>query len=464
MGLPKPLGKQREVLYMPAIGHSVVLGTAGSGKTTLGIYRAAYLSSPDMPHSGPTLFLTFNQALVTYLKHITPAKFKNLVVESYHKFARGYLNSRGKMAPNAICEPEVKRALIATAVTEVSKIYPKNAFFDRPTDFFVDEIQWIHCYGISSKEEYVKIERVGRIGSNLARKLRGMMYDILERYRFLRDQSNKLYDWDDIATSVKREFLADTGARCYRHIVIDEGQDFSPEMIRSLAAAIPENGSLTFFGDVAQQIYGPRTTWRDAGLTVPKIWEFEENYRNTKQIAGLSNAISKMPYFDGISDKVTPKFPRADGPLPTLAKCADRDQQLKIALRLARAESKTRSVAILFKNRAQERLLHPHLPTSAVKLHRNMRTWREGAGISYGTYHSSKGLEFEVVILPFLDADNIPDSGHIASYGEEDALTHDGALLYVAVTRARTELLLLHSNTVTPLLPVDETLYQKVSL
>ena len=34
--LPRPVGRQREVLYLPANGHTVVLGTAGSGKTALG--------------------------------------------------------------------------------------------------------------------------------------------------------------------------------------------------------------------------------------------------------------------------------------------------------------------------------------------------------------------------------------------------------------------------------------------
>ncbi len=56
--LPKPLRKQREVFYLPVTGHSAVLGTAGSGKTTLALYRAAYLSAADMPHSGRTLLLT----------------------------------------------------------------------------------------------------------------------------------------------------------------------------------------------------------------------------------------------------------------------------------------------------------------------------------------------------------------------------------------------------------------------
>ena len=56
--LPKPLRKQREVLYLPVTGHSAVLGTAGSGKATLALYRAAYLSAADMPHSGRTLLFT----------------------------------------------------------------------------------------------------------------------------------------------------------------------------------------------------------------------------------------------------------------------------------------------------------------------------------------------------------------------------------------------------------------------
>ena len=80
--LPKPIKKQREVLYMPATGHSAVLGTAGSGKTTLALYRAAYLSEPSMPHAGRTLLLTFNKALVTYLKYLKSAELRNVQIET----------------------------------------------------------------------------------------------------------------------------------------------------------------------------------------------------------------------------------------------------------------------------------------------------------------------------------------------------------------------------------------------
>src|SRR5207245_3695335 len=88
----------------------------------------------------------------------------------------------------------------------------------------------------------------------------------------------------------------------WRRYCIDEGQDFTPAMLRSLALAIPSDGSLTFFGDMAQQIYGNRISWRMAGLHPAKPWEFRENYRNTRQIAALCLALTKTAAFKGTVD------------------------------------------------------------------------------------------------------------------------------------------------------------------
>lgn len=461
--LPKPIRKQREVLYLPVTGHSAILGTAGSGKTTLALYRAAFLSSPEMSHSGRTLLLTFNQALVTYLKYLKPPEFRNVRVENYHKFARGYLNNRGRIGFDTICGPTQKKSLIETSIKTVAAEYEKNTFFGRPIEFFIDEIKWILSNGISSVDEYTKTVRTGRTDTNLARSLRPAMFEILTEYIKLRGLAGKEYDWDDIASAVRRELCSDDTPRLYRHILIDEGQDFSPEMLRSLALAIPEDGSLTFFGDVAQQIYGQRTSWRYAGLRVPHVWEFKENYRNTRQIAKLGLAISQMSYFSDIADMVEPKSPKADGALPTIVTCKSQEHQIQIALKVVKEASKTISVALLFKNYDQECLIISHLPKTAVHLHRDMAQWLEGPSIYYGTYHAAKGLEFDLVILPFLDADNLPDQSNILAYGVDDAQTHDGRLLYVAVTRAKTNLLLIHSSKLTSLLPVDLTLYQEVT-
>jgi hypothetical protein len=53
--LPEAKGKQREVLALPGLGHHVVLGTAGSGKTVMAIHRSARLSNPVSSTAGKVL-------------------------------------------------------------------------------------------------------------------------------------------------------------------------------------------------------------------------------------------------------------------------------------------------------------------------------------------------------------------------------------------------------------------------
>ena len=200
------------------------------------------------------------------------------------------------------------------------------------------------------------------------------------------------------------------------------------------------------------------------GLNVTKVWEFKENYRNTRQIARLGLAISQMPYFKGFSDIVEPVSPTADGPLPTLVECPSITKEIELVIAQADQGSKTLSVAIFLRNREDETLISPYLPSSSVRLHRDMTTWQAGPGIWYGTYHAAKGLEFDMVVLPFCSSERLPDPNDVAALGEEDAVIRDGRLLYVGVTRAKTRLIMTYSGEVTRLLPREQGLYARVKL
>lgn len=61
------------------------------------------------------------------------------------------------------------------------------------------------------------------------------VFVVYRGYLQLRKHRDYLYDWDDLAVSVAEALRADDRPRLYRHVVIDEGQDFSPTMLRSLA-------------------------------------------------------------------------------------------------------------------------------------------------------------------------------------------------------------------------------------
>ena len=458
--LPTPVGRQQEVLYLPAKGHTVVLGTAGSGKTTLAILRSIYLADPSTDHSGRTLLVTFNRCLVTYMAHLAGAIKGPVVVENYHRFARGYLNFRNKLPDHSICGSDDRLRFIRRAIKKARNAGNRNSILKRHPKFFDDEFQWIQGHGIANEQDYVAAERVGRATARVVRADRPILFDVYARYLKQRKKGGKTYDWSDLASAVLCELETDTGERRYRHVVIDEGQDFSPEMLRSLAAAIPEDGTLTFFGDIAQQIYGHRMSWRSAGLAPPEVWNFEENYRNTHQIARLALALARMPSFPGDPDLVEPKSPTADGPLPAIVRLESKSEESEFVMSRAIKSARTETVAILFRARDQEKEIPPEIRRRATRLHRKLHYWPSGPGLFYGTYHAAKGLEFDRVFLPFLSEEQWPHPLDIEQLGRQEAVARDSRLLYVGITRARANLIMTCSKRLTSLLPQDQSLYQ----
>lgn len=462
--LPTPVGRQKEVLALPAHGHTVVLGTAGSGKTTLAVHRALYLAHPDTDHSGRTLLVTFNRTLVEYLSSLFSSVPGNVDVRTYHRFARGYLDSRGRMSPNVICGPEDLKELCCQAIEEARSEGESHAMLQRPIAFLTEEFRWLAQHGITTAKQYMRAERIGRAGTRIVRKDRPVVFDLYQRYKLLRQERGKLYDWDDLSHTVLSEFETDEEPRFFKHVVIDEGQDFSPMMLKSLAVAIPDDGSLTFFGDMAQQIYGNRMSWRNAGIDSRRVWEFEENYRNTKQIARLALAIADLPSFNADPDLVEPKSPISDGPPPALVSFSSDSDELEFVVELARRLGQTGSVAILFRDRGgDEKIVAKALGEGGTRLHRDLPKWPSGPRIFYGTYHSAKGLEFDSVLLPRLSSANLPHPSDVETFGVEDASTRDQHLIYVAVTRARSNLMLSYVDEPTPLLPTSGDLYKRVS-
>ena len=455
MALPTPVGRQRQVVYLTDHGHLVVLGTAGTGKTVMAIHRAAHLSSPACKNFGPTLLLTYTNSLVTYLHHLSEGHRAYLTVETYGKFGRGYLASQGLMGRNQIADPDARRHYVELAVKSVAGAYTGRgtSFFDRPTDFFLDELEWIEGNGLSTLAQYQAADRVGRMAP-LQAAARQAVWQIREIYVASRVAVGRPYDWPSIPSAVRAALAADRSAPRYKHIIVDEAQDMSPEAIRSLAEAIPADGSLTLFADYAQQIYGQRVSWRSCGLKVTKQEIFEENYRNSPEIARLAIAMADMPHFkDSPADLVEPKQPqRASGAKPTLVRCDSPATEAARVAQFAADLGRSARVAVLARTRAESRAAVSGI-ANVRTLHDQMRSWDVTNGVYNGTYHSAKGLEFDVVFLPFCGADRTPAPDTVAAFGEEEAASRESRLLYVGVTRAKSELVLTYSGDLTPLLP-----------
>lgn len=457
--LPMPKGHQRDVVYLSPRGHHVVLGTAGTGKTVMAIHRAAHLADPRTRNFGATLLLTFNNSLVSYLKHLASG-LNGVVVETYHRFARGYLAGMGRMGSNQIADHDPRRNLIERALRTTAESYQPHDFFNRRPQFFEDELEWIDGNGLASLDEYLEVKRVGRMAP-LQPALRKVVWEIRGQYLQSRSEAGYRYDWAGLPTAVRAALRTDGESRRYRHIVVDEAQDLSPEAIRSLAEAIPPDGSLTLFADYAQQIYGQRVSWRSCGLNVSKVEEFLDNYRNSPEIARLAIAMAALPHFADSADLVEPRAPqRAAGAKPTLVRYDSLDTEELGVAKIVATIGKTARVGVLARTRDEARRA-VHGVSGVRILHDKWRKWEIGLGVYAGTYHSAKGLEFDVVVLPFCGADRSPYPETVSAFGPEEAASRESRLLYVGVTRARDELVITHTGDLTHLLPpASSGLYQ----
>ena len=453
MDRPGLQGRQKEVAYLRPSGHLVVLGTAGTGKTVMAVERALHLGDPRSENHGPVLLLTHTNSLVGYLHHLAGQAVDNVTIHNFSTFARGYLNSRHLMGYDAIADADPRARLVAQALAAVAARHqPPRRFFNRPRDFFLDELAWIEGNGLHTLEVYLAAERLGRMAA-LQDGSRVAVWDIRTEYQGRLAAEGKAYDWTTLPGAARAALLADDRPRRYRHIVVDEAQDLVPEAIRALAEAVQPGGSLTLFGDYAQQIYGQRMSWKSCNLNVGKVEYFLDNYRNSPQIARLAIAMAAMPHFADVTDLVEPKEPqRAAGTLPTLVCCASAAAEAELIAAIAADYGRTARVGVLARTRQGAQWATTGVPGVRL-LHENDPQWETANGVYAGTYHAAKGLEFDVVLLPFCGADRMPFPDTVDAFGEQEAASRESRLLYVAVTRARDELVISYTGELTSLLP-----------
>ena len=463
--LPAPLGRQREVMYLPDKGFSVVTGCAGAGKTLMALYRACYLSTPKLPNSGSCLFLTYNKALAKLVaRKLRQMGIETVSAMTYHSFLYNILIPyKVEEDPNQnleICDRFRRSNIIYKAMDTVKSRHESSPLFRRESDFFIDEIDWILRMGISSLKEYEDTERIGRGSTRLKSEQRPLMYEVYEEY-LARLNSAYAYDFENMPFEFAKSGLCASAVSQYRHIVIDEGQDFPLVLIRAFAENLPKNGSLTFFLDNTQQIYGPRISWTSAGFTNCKQWELHNNYRNTIEIYNLSKAIAdSIESYGDNTDVCTVVPPKVHGQRPVLHRVKSDDERDELICELVESTEHNHTYGILVPKNNDVNYILKFVPNS-----RNLKQNLEhGGSISSGIYvstiQSAKGLEFDTVILPYLDKWLFTSPEDI----EEDEfkknkLIKDLKTLYVGVTRARSHLHLIYSDKMTKLMPEDLDYY-----
>src|SRR5690606_22895385 len=116
--------RQFDLITRPDSGPVVIQGGAGSGKTTIGLHRLAYLAYQDRRRFRPDkmLVVVFNQALARYISQVLPALDVNGVpVRTYEAWAselrKGLVPSLPKKynpdTPSAVTRLKKNAAMVA---------------------------------------------------------------------------------------------------------------------------------------------------------------------------------------------------------------------------------------------------------------------------------------------------------------------------------------------------------------
>ncbi|GGA48120.1 DEAD/DEAH box helicase [Dyella nitratireducens] len=240
----------------------------------------------------------------------------------------------------------------------------------------------------------------------------------------------------------------------YGAVLIDEGHDFEPEWYRLIVQMVdPSTQSLLVLYDDAQNIYGkanrPAFTWKSVGVQAQgRTTILRINYRNTLEILSVARRFAQALFDERIADDddvplIAPESAGRRGAIPILIRTENASAELHAIverIRLEQQQGRTLSdVAVLFRNHWEGEKIHQALQHAGIASRH-----ADGGGksslfsgedsVKLVSMHSSKGLEFPVVIIPGL--------GALPKHGQDEA--QEARLLYVAMTRATEQLILLH--------------------
>jgi superfamily I DNA/RNA helicase len=241
-------------------------------------------------------------------------------------------------------------------------------------------------------------------------------------------------------------------------ILIDEAQDFSTDWLRGVVRLLNNNDTLAIALDPAQDVYGRKRIWREAGVDVvggKRSRKLKQSYRNTTEILrlavkfqGFENYLELEPGAsnDNLDDIIQPEDIGRHGDRVAIPQLPDRTSMFSnIASRIeggvAKGEFTYRDCAILSCSYDLSKYIQSNpnflgsIPISLVLNHTQKREFDpEGNTVKCLNVESSKGLEWKMVFL--VGVEDMPRGGRIEK--------HERNLVYIGITRAQNSLMIPH--------------------
>jgi len=472
----------------------IIQGSAGSGKTTVALHRLAWLLHEENSYARPekTRVLVMNKSLQIYVDSTLPSlgihgvetsTFNSWALSIIRKATRGKAYFKFHNLPDFVEKIKFSEEILSAISGQVEKQSKRTDQWIRDTFSRWPNLvqQWDE-----GREEAI-LPRIRNFthevnGAKLPEKerkhilvsLRSLLgkmedyindiYDLLADSDLLRshlkpdrkldyhldylkqktekDRQYKNLDYFDMSLILCNIQLKNGGLpgdngdiTSLDHLVIDEAQDFGPVEFSIMMNAVRDKHNLTIVGDVSQKILFSRRFigWdkiiNNLNLDESDLIRLEISFRCTAQIMTLANRVAGNPK----------KVEGRQGPPPAFQNVGDKDDLLETItnwVHVLQSSGPNKLIALICRYPKQAMELKEDLQEmipkdNGLRLgHRDQFSFEPGIIVT--NVHQVKGLEFDAVCIVE------PSEENYAQYRPESR-----NLLYVAITRAEDELMLI---------------------
>ncbi|TWT91632.1 3'-5' exonuclease [Neorhodopirellula pilleata] len=432
---------QRQMTQQSFAGPTLVLGGAGTGKTIVAMHRARQLAL-KLPPNERVLFTTFTKNLAENVRSVLRTfcgdEYERIEVQHIHEHAMSWLRTSGPV--QVASDDDISLAWDQVAIDNPTKL---------ETDILRDEWFYTHAIrGVTTRDEYLQMSRVGRTPS-LSRREKAGVWKAFESFDEALRLSGKM-SWVGV-TATASNLSATAASPTYRHLIVDEGQDFTASdwrFIRSLVR--PAADDLFIVADPRQRIYHEPTQLADGDIHISeRIHRLQINYRTTEQIrswaTGRSSGLTTADLCDSSWSEIA-THSLLGGPEPVLLEHDDQQSESNAIAELVislKGEFPPEEIAIVVRAGWLLKQLKSTLKKEGVEFTVLDGDTSVGSGVQLATMHRVKGLEFRCVIIAGLADAVFPTKFRGRDEDQRARDRHISAeqnLLYVAATRARDQL------------------------
>lgn len=484
--------RQFELISRPESGIVVIQGGAGSGKTTIGIHRMAFLSYAAKHRftADKMLVIVGSPALRAYISEVLPALgIGDVMVETFADWAKA---ARIRAIPWLAAPVEENTPSVVTRykthpvmlrlLTKRARELEGDSSIRRDSrgvvGFWADvltDLDRVQAAFAEVNDPELTPEQVKRAWRWCADRCPAVVDldpgDRAERKAALAEEPSErdddelgadaqdvkvderaMLDPEDDALLLRSyqllrgELRKGKNPLVYEHLFVDEAQDLAPIDLAILLGVVSKSQSVTLAGDTAQRLHMDsgfrdwRAALEDLGLSHVNVEPLRIAYRSTREVLAFARAV-----LGPLADPTPPHAPRSGAPVEhhhfpspgaAVAFLAD-------AIRPLFAREPRSTLAILARHPEQADMYYEALKMAEVPHLRRIRAFEFAfrPGVEVTEIRQVKGLEYDYVVLVDVNASSYPD---------DDESRH---LLHIGATRAAHQLWVVSTAQRSPLIP-----------